>query len=99
MEDIDEKWTLTNPHHSVTMYSWRMLGVNENRMNELSKKIQRSVSLSSTETEIISLDAGLGLDLIPALDLWDLIVAILHGNHVSCSTSQTSNGKEKSWKD
>ena len=35
---------------------------------------------SSTESEIISLDAGLRLDGIPALDLWDLIVAVLHGN-------------------
>ena len=28
----------------------------------------------------MSLDAGLRLDGIPALDLWDLIVAVLHGN-------------------
>ena len=39
-----------------------------------------SVSHSSTESEIISLDAGLRLDDMPALDLWDLIVAVLHGN-------------------
>ena len=45
----------------------------------MSKK-QISVSHSSTESEIISLDAGLRLDGIPALDLWDLIVAVLHGN-------------------
>ena len=31
----------------------------------------------STESEIISLDAGLRLDGIPALDSWDLIVAVL----------------------
>ena len=43
-------------------------------------KKQTSVSHSSTESEIISLDAGLRLDRIPALDLWDLIVAVLHGN-------------------
>ena len=43
-------------------------------------KKQTSVSHSSTEAEIISLDAGLRLDGIPALDLWDLIVAVLHGN-------------------
>ena len=43
-------------------------------------KNQTSVSHSSTESEIISLDAGLRLDGIPALDLWDLIVAVLHGN-------------------
>ena len=40
-------------------------------------KKQTSVSHSSTESEIISLDAGLGLGGIPALDLWDLIVAVL----------------------
>ena len=43
-------------------------------------KKQTSVSHSSTESEIISLDAGLRLDGIPAFDLWDLSVAILHGN-------------------
>ena len=36
---------------------------------------------SSTEAEIISLDAGLRLDGIPALDLWDLIVAVLGNTH------------------
>ena len=40
-------------------------------------KKQTSVSDSSTEPEIISLDAGLRLDGIPALDLWDLIVSVL----------------------
>ena len=47
-------------------------------------KKQTSVSHSSTEPEIISLDAGLRLDGIPALDLWDLIVSVL-GN-----TTQTT---------
>ena len=41
------------------------------------RKKQTSVSHSSTESEIISLDAGLRLDGIPALDLWDLIVSVL----------------------
>ena len=41
---------------------------------------QTSVSHSSTESEIISLDAGLRTDGIPALDLWDLIVTVLHRN-------------------
>ena len=40
-------------------------------------KKQTSVSHSSTESEIIPLDAGLRLDGIPALDLWDLIVLVL----------------------
>ena len=39
-------------------------------------KKQTSVSHSLTESEIISLDAGLRLDGIPALDLWDLIVSV-----------------------
>ena len=43
--------------------------------------IQTSVSHSSTDSEIISLDAGLRLDGIPALDLWDLIVLVL-GNTI-----------------
>ena len=43
-------------------------------------KKQISVSHSSTESEIISLDAGLRMDGIPALDLWDLIVTVFHGN-------------------
>ena len=41
-------------------------------------KKQTSVSHISTESEIISLDAGLRLDGIPALGLRD-IVAVLHG--------------------
>ena len=52
-------------------------------------KNQTSVSHSSTESEIISLDAGLRLDGIPALDLWDLIVSVL-GN-----TTQTHDGTGK----
>ena len=44
-------------------------------------KKQTSVSHSSTESEIISLDTGLRLDGIPALDLWDLIVSVL-GNTI-----------------
>ena len=43
-------------------------------------KKQTSASHSSTESENISLDAELRMNGIPALDLWDLIVAVLHGN-------------------
>ena len=39
-------------------------------------KKQTSVSHSSTESEIISLDTGLRLDGLPALELWDLIVSV-----------------------
>ena len=50
---------------------------------------QTSVSHNSTESEIVSLDAGLRLDGIPALELWDLIFAVLHGN-----THQQNQGDE-----
>ena len=46
-------------------------------------KKQTAVSHSSTESEIISLNAGLRLDGIPALDLWDLIVAVLGNTNQS----------------
>ena len=39
-------------------------------------KKQTAVSHSSTESEIISLDTGLRLDGLPALELWDLIVFV-----------------------
>ena len=42
--------------------------------------MQTSFSNSSTESETISLDAGIRMDGIHALDFWDLIVAVLHGN-------------------
>ena len=45
-------------------------------INWMCKK-QPAVSHSSTESEIISLDTGLRLDGLPALELWDLIVSLL----------------------
>ena len=78
-------------------------------------KKQTSVSHSSTESEIISLDAGLRLDGIPVLDLWDLIVAVLGNTNTATqyrssrkhasewsSTGRPvyiSNAKETSWND
>ena len=41
-------------------------------------KKQTSVSHSSTEAEIISLDAGLRMDGIPTLTLWDLVIEVFH---------------------
>ena len=57
-------------------------------------KKQTSVSHSSTESEIISLDTGLRLDGLPALESWDLIVSVF-GNisHVSDRTGQPVKGK------
>ena len=61
-------------------------------------KKQSSVSHSSTESEIISLDTGLRLDGLFAMELWDLIVSVF-GNisHVSDGTGQPANGKNKSY--
>ena len=50
------------------------------------RKKQTAVSHSSTESEIISLDTGLRLDGLPALELWDLIVSVFG------SASQISDG-------
>ena len=49
-------------------------------------KKQTAVSYSSTESEIISLDTGLRLDGLSALELWDLIVSVFG------SVSQVSDG-------
>ena len=68
-------------------------------------KKQTSVSHSSTESEIMSLDAGLRLDGIPALELRDLIVLVL-GNTiqthyrtgqpvVNCDKSQGPNKRSQ----
>ena len=35
----------------------------------------------STESEIISLDAGLRMDGITALDLWDVVMEVLHSSN------------------
>ena len=48
-------------------------------------KKQTAVSHSSTDSEIISSDAGLRLDGLPALELWDLIVSVFG------SVTQTSD--------
>ena len=60
-------------------------------------KKQTAVSHSSTESEIISLDTGLRLDGLPALELWDLIVSVL-GNisRILDRTVKPVNGKNKS---
>ena len=59
-------------------------------------KKQTAVSHSSTESEIISLDTGLRLDGLLALELWDLIVSVL-GNvsRVSDRSGQPDNDVHK----
>ena len=43
-------------------------------------KKQTSVSHSSTEPEVISLDAGLRMDGILALDQWDVVIEVSHSS-------------------
>ena len=65
-------------------------------------KKQTSVSHSSTESDIISLDTGLRLDGLLALELWGLVVSVFGnvtqttdrpGRPVIVDTSQRSQGK------
>ena len=51
---------------------------------------QTSISHSSTEAELTSLDAGLRMDGIPALDLWDLVIEVFHS-----SPTQSKEAKDQ----
>ena len=57
-------------------------------------KKQTSVSRSSTEAEVVSLDAGLRMDGIPALDLWYSVIEVFHAppNQINKSKGQESQG-------
>ena len=59
-------------------------------------KKQTAVSYSSTESENISLDTGLRLDGLPALELWDLIVSVFGSvSQISDRTGQPVNDVKK----
>ena len=55
-------------------------------------KKQTSGSHSSAEAEVISLDAGLRMDGIPALDLWDLVIEVFHS--LPNQTNKTKDVRE-----
>ena len=55
-------------------------------------KKQTSVSHNSTESEIISLDAGFRMDGIAALDLWDVVMEVLHSSKNTKSPTQQAQG-------
>ena len=58
-------------------------------------KKQTSVSHISTESEDISLDTGLRLDGLPALELWDLIVSVFGSvSQISDRTGRPVDVKE-----
>ena len=68
-------------------------------------KKQIPASHSSTEAEVMCLDAGLRMDVIPALDLWDLVVEVfqidkpkgpeLQGNLLRSTTLHTESQNSK----
>ena len=58
-------------------------------------KKQTSVSHSSPEAEIISLDAGLRMDGIPALTLWGLVIEIFHSAPSKTNNPKRSNGETR----
>ena len=53
-------------------------------------KKQTSVSHSSTESEMISLDAGLRMDGLPAVDLWDIVIEVLRSTNITVQPKHTS---------
>ena len=54
------------------------------------KKQISSVSHSSTESEIISVDAGLRMDGLFALDLWDIVIEVLRSTNNTVQPKHTS---------
>ena len=55
-------------------------------------KQQTSVSNSSTESEIISLDAGLRMDGLLALDLWDIVIEVLRSTNNTARHGKLAQG-------
>ena len=60
-------------------------------------KKQTSVSHSSTDAENIFLDAGLRMDGIPALNLWDLVTEVFHSspNHFNNTKDQVRGNSSR----
>ena len=58
-------------------------------------KKQTSASHSSTEAEVISLDAGLHMDGIPALNLWDLVIQVFHSSPIKTDKTKDDRGPRR----
>ena len=56
-------------------------------------KKQTSFSHSSTEAELISLDASLRMNEIPALDVWDLVIEVFHSSPTQNSLRDTTSNR------
>ena len=55
-------------------------------------KKQSSVSHSSTESEIVSLDAGLRLDGLLAFDLWGIVIEVLRSTNDTARQGSLAQG-------
>ena len=75
------------------------LRMSNNTSNQLDGKKQTSVSHSSTESEVVSLDAGLRMDGIPAFDLWDVVIEVLPSSNKKNSSSKEVSGKRSGLKE
>ena len=60
-------------------------------------KKQTSASHSSTEAEIISLDAGLRMDGIRALDLWSLVIEVFHSSPIQINKTKGQKSQRNLW--
>ena len=57
-------------------------------------KKQKSVSHSSTESEILLLDAGLRMDGLPALDIWDVVIEVLRSSNSTRTPTNQLNSRK-----
>ena len=65
------------------MYFWKQ--------NNCRTQKKTSVSYGFTESAIISLDAGLRMDGLLALDLWDMVIEMLRSTNNNAQPTQTSH--------
>ena len=70
------------------MYFWK-----QNICPSQMCKKQTSVSHCSTQSEIISLDAELRMDGLPALDLWEIVIEVPRTTKHNIQRGHTSSGK------
>ena len=93
---------IQNQPRGSLMYLWKP---NVCSISWMCKK-QTSISHSSTKSEIISLDAGLRMDGLPPLDLWDMVIEVLRSTNNTkrpirlapgnwCRTGNHSSNKTK----
>ena len=59
------------------------------------RKKETSVSHGSTESEIVSVDAGLRMDGLPLLDLWDIVIRVLRSPQTNKKLSIVASGHRR----